>query len=451
MVSTYEGGDRTRQWDRLVGIMQSVTKTPAEMMETPGRPADISSHDLSQFKQPRGKRPKFEHLPWLSVAIGKDPSYLARELGMVPNVEENLVRQRIEAARRLGELEDEVQRLERSLHRESSEGITAIVARAHETGWAVAVWPSIEGPEDCRLHVSDRLDFTRSDGTTPNPEDLDRDLGDVLRNANAIQGRALPRWQMSPRKGLSWTIQEMLDYRAPVVHTPHPNARSVCVVAHSVTSWASDTASHIALLLGYGLDSTRELNQKINGGARTLLEGSRTGEDVAAARAEIHNNLLQEPRPRYVWYHFGKAIGTTFVPGPDDHWPKGLVVIRIRETDRLIAYRKKSAHEAIEAERERQAVDKVCEKVSRDHLISLDADHPVAADGEELPETERRNLRHLESLLSAAEVVDTMMARGLVSPIFLSQRLKTMAKDSATLNERRISAWMTQRGLGAGY
>lgn len=425
-------------------------KRPAEILSHPGAPSDITSQDVTQFKQPRGKRPRFVHLPWLSTALGHDPSYLARELGMVPQVEEDLVRAGIAAARRLSELEEQSAALERSMYRRSADVIATIVARANETGrWAVAVWPAVEGPPDCRMHVAERLDFSRTDGRTAIPEDLREDLGGALEAANAIPSTAQPRWAADPQPGMSWTIQTALETRAPSVHIPHNKVRSVCVVAHSVTSWASDTASNLALILGYGLDSTRALKVKVYGGERTVQSGEARGEDVASMRSRIHGNLLLDPKSRHVWYHFGNAAdGAPFFPASDAPWPYGLFVVRMRETDSLLewAHRKKSRYEFISALRERDAADRLWPDLPQESVLSLDVDHAQRDDGQALTEIERRDRRRMQSVVAAADIVETLLSRGLITKSSITDRLAALCGPSATNNERVIGAWLQARG-----
>lgn len=444
-----ESKGRGDQWARFVQIMQSRNISPKMLMQHPGAPHDLTSQDITQFKQPKGKRPRFSHLPWLSEALGEDPSFLAREMGMVPVVPEADLRSQIEAAQRLADMEKQIVALESATYVGAAEIIASIVARANETGrWAVAVWPAVEGPDECKMHVADRIDFERTDGQPGFVEDLEADLGDLLEKANAIRSLVKPRWSQDPTDGLAWTIQTALETRTPRVHSAYPGVRSVCVLANTVTSWASDTASNIAFVLGYGLDSTRSLKVRLHGGARSKKSGEKIGEDVAAKRAEIHGSLLLEPRPRQVWYHFGHSVrGIPFFPDASS-WPQGLFVIRMRETDQLLkwAYRQKTRDEYVKVLRSRDAADEALTALPTDRAVSIDVDHPLTDEGEELPESERRNRRRLQALESAAESLRLMLKHGLISPSAMEARIRSLVGPESTANERAIGYWMKEKG-----
>lgn len=444
------GDSEQNQWSRFVKIMQACKMSPADLLKHPGVPFDLTSQDISQFKQDKGKRPRFNQLPWLSSAIGRDPSYLARQLGMVPEAENGLVKARIDAAHRLADLEKQAADLERIIYKRSSDVLAAIVARANETGhWAVAVWPAVEGPDDCRMHVSDRLDFSRTDGIAVTEHDLWNELGDVLELANAIRVAPQPRWAESPIPGTAWSLQTALETRAPTISMPYPDLRSVSVVSQTVTSWASDTASNIALVLGYGLDSSRAMKVKLYGGERNLVQGKKHGEDVSSLRAEIHGEYLLEPKSRTVWYHFGDGRdGKPFFPNPARPWPNGHFLVRMRESDGLLkwANRNKAKSELFLALKDRDAADLAWMSLPGPMVLSVDVDHPLGANGVKLPESERRDYRRLDALGAAVDVLEAILDRELVSPLAMNARLAGLSGTGATSNERAFGTWIKNQG-----
>lgn len=442
-----DGKNDQTQWLRFVQIMQASRKSPAELLRHPGAPTDLRSHDISQFKQVMGKRPKFNQLPWLSMALGKDPNYLARELGMAPQSTDDLISERVTAIRHLEELQEQSLAIEQVIHRKSSDVLAAIVARANETGhWAVAVWPAVEGPEDCKLHVSDRIDFIRSDGLPSNAEDLWDEMGDILTRSNAIRARPQPRWSKNPQLGLSWSIQTALDTTTPTLATPYPNLRSVSVVSQTVAAWGSNTASNIAVILGYGLDSSRAMKVRIYGGARNGRPMDQSiGEDVPAIRAQIHGNHLQEPKSRFVWCHFGDVRdGKPFYPDPSSRWPTGHFLIRLRESDQLLEWASRNEDDRVlnSAIQNREIVDRRWNEIPEGAGITINVDHPWKSTAPQPTAEERRNYRSLEALNTAADALESMLDRGLIPPAAIEARLAILRKSHSTPNENAISKWM---------
>lgn len=183
-------------------------------------------------------------------------------------------------------------------------GASRIVQAAVDGGkWAVAVWPSYEGPTpSTRIHVSDRIDFRRTDDYSEASNDTvwaDESMKAALRAAHAVPSRARPRWNMTSDDapgGAGWSVLHIGVPRDPVVQSPWPGLPGgLCFIAVTSDSWVTDIADLTALMIGYGLTTTTDLAMEIFGQAGV----------AAPRRWRYHEQLLRDPPRRDVWVHHG--------------------------------------------------------------------------------------------------------------------------------------------------
>lgn len=429
-------------WGAVICALQDSSITPKEMLRMGGAPEGITNDRISQYKN-GSIFPEFAHLPWLSQAIGKRPSYLAELLGAVPDTG-HMLEEHVEALRRFESLTKDIASMERRLQENSDSQMTKIVSAALATGhWAVAVWPASEGPDDCKVHVSDRLDFRRTDGGEESAAALQRDLGGLIPSAAILKTPPGPRWSETPIPGLALSLQPKLDFRSPGVPFPHPLMRSVAVVSHTVQSWASDVASILATFLGYGLESTRDLKVRIHGGPRHPGADKSGGEEVSRLRAEIHENFLHTPPRRYVWYHFGEGVGNNgYLPGIDAHgsWPFATLVVRLRESDDLLDVASKNNQNPTVRLEHLYQVRKSTDVLMNLHQTNLLYEIQVDAPDKGLAQNDMRNWKRTQALENAASIVEYALGAKLLHPTRMEKILEDTL-DRGTRDERVMIAW----------
>lgn len=192
-------------------------------------------------------------------------------------------------------------------------GASTIVHSAIESArWSVAVWPAYEGPSaEYRLHVADRIDLARIDGSAAEltVEDVwnDPQMKAALRATRAVPSSTSPRWAGATTLPVSqWSILHVGSPRDPLVDSPWPGLGSLCFVSVTLDSWVNDVAALVALAIGYGLSSTRDLAMDVYG----LSYGRSRPEH----RWVIHERLLASPPSRRVWSHYGPLGGTQGSP-----------------------------------------------------------------------------------------------------------------------------------------
>lgn len=190
--------------------------------------------------------------------------------------------------------------LERSQQWGRANGCLDIVAATMASGrWAVALWPVVEGPAGCRMHVADRLDFTSTTGAGATRRQVFADpaLFAALRAAFAVPATRTPRWETDPEviRAGGWSVDRVGSPRAPLRTQEHPEIRSMGVVATTVHAWGNDLAGLLARAIGYGASTTRDLAIEVNG-LDSLIPEPRF-------RAEQHAYLLASPPARRVWSH----------------------------------------------------------------------------------------------------------------------------------------------------
>lgn len=321
--------------------------TPAQVAERLDLLDVYTAEAVRDWRSGR-RRPPIELLPELAVILGLAPFAFAEALGLVGERERRAVEPTdlAMALVRVRELEDRVRRLtedQADVLRRTAVGAALLAARAHETKrWAVAVWPAIEGPPDCRLHVADRISIRRCDGEPFDHNDLVRDLGSILRRVSAVEVRAnfqagWPRGVDDSSEG-RWSIPLLTGPRPPLPGGLLDSALSIAVVSHTLRAWSSDVAAHIATALGYGLTSTRDLVHILD--EVWLSSGEPLNRQVNRdRRRDLFRELLARPQVHYVWYHFDMEADNPLVAGIERQLrTMGQVVVRLREDDALLEY-----------------------------------------------------------------------------------------------------------------
>ena len=344
--------------------------------------------------------PRLEMLPRIGRALrlgggtegAHDPTYLLRRMGLLPAGEH------VDAyalAYRIQKLDLRWREaLERNAQAGRDHGIAVILNAVRKSQrWAVAIWPAVEGPADCRMHVADRIDFQRlhTDRPVHNDEVFhDEVLHSALREAYAVPSTRTPRWSGPKNDAVStWSISHVGAPMSPHRRSAHPGAASVLCYALTVDSWVNDIASLLALALGYGLTTTRDLAMEVT---RTPLGKSRT-----ESLSHAHSALLAHPPGRRVWSHHAPAG----IPCPDPFAvnKRDVPVVWVRETDALLEQHCAQRHLSLdEALRHRNSLDSLAaEHGGRILRIDADASHDTAARWAQVLHNTVAIFRHLDN------------------------------------------------------
>jgi hypothetical protein len=335
----------TRAWkifrDELFAFMEWRDFQPADLAKRIAQIAEpIDAGRIRQWRADNG-RPQFNELPVIVEALamnevsaahyadwkarGKpadqpglaeqrvsgtaDWTYLVVRMGMVPSMSRA---EAVRLATKLSTLQSRVQEASEELSLHSLDLGAAQLVKAVTSGaeWAVAIWPAVEGfvderPDgtklDARLHVADRVDFRRVDGTPATKAAVWDAFEEQLKAARAIP--TLPggeRWPSAKgdRGSVSnWSIRRLGAPHASEIDYSYANLHSVAVTSLSVGSWANDIADHISRLIGYGFTSSRDIATDLYG----LTDPGAFGE----SRSLIHHDFLRGGLMlKRVWGHF---------------------------------------------------------------------------------------------------------------------------------------------------
>lgn len=411
----------------------------------------------------RRTNPRLERIPTLGEALeagrsgagGWDPLFLPRAMGVIPASSENLA---IELALAVHRLQVRYNRLQNdTAARGQAHGAAAIVQRACESGdWAVAVWPAIEGPPNCRMHVADRLDFRRTSGALFTRDDLWNDFETVLRGAGAIPATSHPRWTQatdddvssdgSARRISHWAVPRVGAPRASTTSQPWPGVSSITVVAVTVQSWANDVASHLADALGYGLSSTRDMSMD--------LFGIRDGVNADEARRQLQQWLVEGPPRKRVWSHWSR---TDPILAGTERIPQDLRVLWLHESDELLAielerslYRQAGNQLRLaDLQAARDEGDRTVESLGTS-AVRVDIDLPG---GFRLTPTDgQREVRWQATLESALCAVEALVREGVLTQqslrAFWSRGTKTSQPAHAPIVQSWIGAQLASAPLG---
>lgn len=320
--------------DELRKALAEQNMTRAELARHLGD--EVAESTIANWLQ--GTKVRIHLLPRIGAALGMggtdepghDPAYLFRKMGLLPQEDTGGT---YAIAYRVQKLE---MRLREAIERTAAHGrgigaLADILQAVRGTReWAVAVWPAVEGPPSCRMHVADRLDLRRLDGREISAQDVTADplLFRALRDGYAIPAVRQPRWTSADDPTVSrWSLMHVGSPSSPFVRSPHPGFQSIFCYATVIDSWVNDVASLLATALGYGLTTTRDLAMEANGSPLTPLWN--------ASKSQAHSYLLQEPPRRRVWSHYGPVDGDC--PNPFAARP-GVSCVWVRESDELLAY-----------------------------------------------------------------------------------------------------------------
>lgn len=281
---------------------------------------DVHLQKVQNWK--KGIRPKLAELPYIVAALemggngdgSYQPNYLAEKMGIIPRTVG--INDVIDLAYRLQKLELKYHgALDRAAEAANTSGAAGIVnAAVQSRSWAVAVWPAVEGPEDCRLHVSDRIDIRPNveivdPSLTPESVWEDPVMRDALRLAYAIPAGRKPRWSYREPGVTSWSISHVGKPMAPTIGAHHPGFSTINFYSQTVDSWVNDVASLTATVLGYGLTTTRDLAMEFYGVAGDQI--------LAAHREPMHRWVLERPLKRRVSSHYGPVTRNGPTPFSD--------------------------------------------------------------------------------------------------------------------------------------
>lgn len=369
----------------------------------------VSEEKVISWRRGRA-RPQLTYLPRIATEVAAmrgqydvDPALLLRKMRVLPDPPSPA--EAVQASIRLQQAE---LRLADSLARVRQFGRTesaaSIVAAAQKSGkWAVAVWPTWEGPDGHRIHVADRLDLRRLDGARPDVW-ADPDLRIALRDVYATPSGAHPRWtdhDETPHERF-WAIHHIAAPRSPTVPRAWPGLDSIACYAIGEDVWAHDVGAMLAMVLGYGLTTTRDLAVDMEGVMQTE---ARRRELQAVAMTEAHASIAAEPRSRRVWTHHGAVVvpASVFTLATRAHRPGG--VVWLRETDaHLAAIADRAAAARIEAQR--SALDATVP--ADDRLVVIPVEH-----------VEDRNQRWERAMADVLTIIRTWVVRGILpaSPV----------------------------------
>lgn len=233
----------------------------------------------------------------------------------------------------------EATRLARSAGR--AEGAAQVVRAGVGTGkFAVAVQPAIEGPAgDYSMHVADRIDIKRADGRATKREDVwgDRDLRTALRASGAIEVvqdlKGTARWNSDfQNEDVShWSIVHVGAPTSAIVPVAHPELQALAVSSLSPSGSAEDIGSLVAMVLGYGFTSVRDLACEIYGRPLPTWQ----------ERNIVHEALLYRRTPqRRVWGVSSAALEVNWPEFPftdrDGMVHPGVMHFRLLETDAVL-------------------------------------------------------------------------------------------------------------------
>lgn len=302
---------------------------------------------VAAWRQPHRGTPRLGLLPAIARELGMgrtehreyDPLQLPRIMGMIPSPPGTSdVNHAVDLAYRVQKLELKlIEAQERAGDQGRRAGAAGIVRAAQASGrWAVANWPAIEGPPDCRLRVAERIDIIRTDTSDPTPltaEEVwaDAEMRHALRSAYAIRATRGPRWaDHSTVPVSSWSILHVGGPTSPLIRVAHPGAPSIAVTALTVDSWANDVASLLATSIGYGLSSSRDMAMEVY--------GIGPQDQTTDQRLDIHHRFLERPPKRRCWAHYsGLSSGwDTLLDTPQKRADPEILHVWLPESDELL-------------------------------------------------------------------------------------------------------------------
>jgi transcriptional regulator with XRE-family HTH domain len=442
--------------DESWAAFQSAVKdiAPKDLADKLGLP-DVDKVITSSWKQGK-RRPKLSQLPAISTALGKDESYLATRMGMIPDSSEKgaqLVRlqERLVVLReRVGTLQKQLEHYEADAADRRNAAVGDVVAKAALTGkWAVSVYPANEGPADHLFHVCDRLDFTRVDNGPVDKGALrsEPEIVRALDNAHAVYSpSSRPRWHDWMREDappvLSYSIPRLTSMFPPGSVTPIKDLPSVAVVALTVQSWVMDIAGFLARFLNYGLLTTRGICSETYGGS-VVAEWKE--EDDKARRREIHTALLANPQARYVWGHFALRDAPRALFPDESNWPEKLTCVWIRESDEVLRQTAMPGSFAL-YKRARDLTTAYVNEQRTQRIIVIDIDWPQDERGERLSGEMSRHARMEQNVVKTVEIVREMRARGYIDEQTIRSKFDELNGPNRYPIAKTLHRWLENTG-----
>lgn len=296
---------------RLAGERKRTLRSLAEEMG--------ASEDLLKYWRFKRRKPPITQLPKIAEVLragaseerSHDPLYFFHLLGVIPAPPPRELQERVvDVAFRLQKMQlDFAQAQDDAGTYGRRGGSTAILKAALASErWGVAIWPAFEGPDSCMMKVSDRIDFTRLDPDDRTPLTAGEVWADplmrkALRAAYALRTSRTPRWAtFTDRPTSQWSVPHIGSPMAPLVEKPYPGAPSIALSSITNASWVNDVASILALVIGYGLSTTRDL-------AMDIGEPSPEMDVTSELKLMVHGRWLQMPPLRRCWSHHSVMSG----------------------------------------------------------------------------------------------------------------------------------------------
>ncbi len=421
-----------------------------------GREVIVTNTLVSNWKS-GNKRPSFRQLPVISEILFDNGWHLPSLLGLIPNYQEDWIHDAVDTARRIDELKATEEQLQQAVSSAARNAIGQLVAATCATGkWAVAVYPSYEGPGQERMHVADRLDFRRIDGEHALQVHLESDLRDLFSGLNVLDSPgAWPRWKRQPARDpdsghrkddgvLRYSLVHSSAPFPPVPSSHYHLLRSVSVVSLSHECWPMDTGAALARMLGFGFASTRALSKR--------FFGLRDPDMAEEHRTHLHRDLHHHRWHRYVWGHFGTEIANEGFFPADPY--AGHVTIWLRPSLDLLE-KKRAIEPALR--RKMTSAESVAHYAGLDRRLEEQMhalqkrgaeiiDIPVDVVGpKSLSRPPRRTLQWERTFINALQAYTTIVDRGLVPE---RNRLAILdALDGQTDIDNVLYRWLRDRGL----
>lgn len=292
-----------------------------ELRRSDALAANITEEKIANWRRGRG-HPQLASLRQVAESLGKlqhrqgskNPiqlGHLLKEMGIVEEIDDaEIVHKALRVQKLDTKLRDSYLKAA-ALGRQA--GASLIVQAAIRSGnWAVGVWPAYEGPDEAtRMHVADRIDIVRTINASReqkwwyplSDEDVWSDpiMKEALRSTHAIRIKAGPRIAGLLPDGYPksiWSIPYLGSPRDAIIADPWPNLNgSVCFVSAATGNWAINVAAIVAIQIGYGFTSVRDLVMEI--------EGVTPSKASAMQHLRAHDQLVARPPHRRVWSYTG--------------------------------------------------------------------------------------------------------------------------------------------------
>lgn len=400
-------------WHRVFDSLRDRDVAPSEISAALN--GAVSARDITDWKR-GAKRPPLHLLPQLSVVLGERTTYLAELLGTVPSADAATIG--IETAvRELDLLRQRIARSRGEVESQAAESVARIASTAVTSGrWAVAIWPAIAGPPNCRIHVSDRIDFQRVDGTPVTDDQVAAEFGGLLAEAGAVRSTNVPRWaDPSSAQTSSWSlVRYAFEFPPQPMWFSQPSL-SISVVGLSENVQTRTIAATIARAVGYG--------HRASSLTTTFNDGPLTKDDPEnESRLRTHQAWQVAPMPRYVNSHFGlprldaPGDGADTVADSAYAWlgdvRPGRFTVWVRESDEMA----KTSSAATRHWREH--LDAITSKRSDVVVINHGASRSKVADRDE---------RVQIALEVAEEAIEVSLHRGLLHWTSIASALRSHA------------------------